>query len=191
MEEQEKDVMTLESTMDKLCDEINKFVNRLKINHVVCFGPLHDDGQDNCWNSTINLTSHGSIGPLNREDINVDNYQYYLGTPGGFDKTLGENYRNINSPEMGCAIRYSNDGTGKSTSHGAVFLLITDDGKTQIFTKNGIGNDSPYQLDYQENITGYGPVTGRKDYKVDNNYDKNAPQVSQSDKTGWYLNTRN
>ncbi len=121
------------------------------------------DAYNNCWNSTINLTTNGTVKP----NLNVSDGAGVLtsmlnGT--NFDKALND-YTNVSNPQTGDVIRYSANG-GRTTTHGAVFLLNNSKG-TQIFKKNGFINSAPSQISYQKNLpSGYGSASGKKNYTV-------------------------
>ena len=114
------------------------------------------DAKNNCWNSTINLTTDSNVDSIPFNGIQA------LGTY--FDTALN-NYSNVNSPQTGDAIRFSND-NGKTTSHGSVFLLQNENG-VQMFTKNGYSNNQPYQIMYAKDISTYkyGEMIGKSNYQ--------------------------
>jgi len=118
------------------------------------------DAINNCYNSTLNLTSSGSVDskPL----ASYGSSQSLVSNPFLYDNTLLDKYRNVSNPALGDAIRYSNDG-GTTSTHGAVFLLQRDTG-VQIFSKNGYHNSEPYRILMQSQITGgiYGQPSGIK-----------------------------
>ena len=140
------------------------------------------DAQNNCWNSTINLTTNGTVTP----NLDVSDGMGVLtsmlnGT--NFDKALN-NYTNVSNPQKGDAIRYSANG-GKSTTHGAVFLL--NNGRTQIFTKNGFANSAAFQLSYQKNLpSSYGSASGKKNYTVINVVEGKEVKSTKSDSSPYY-----
>ena len=126
------------------------------------------DAQNNCWNSTINLTTDGNANSIPFNGIQA------MST---FFDTALNNYTNVSSPQTGDAIRFSNDG-GKTTTHGSVFLLQNENG-VQMFTKNGYSNNQPYQIMYVTEIPvayQYGQMTGKTDYqkevKIENSLTK-------------------
>ena len=115
------------------------------------------DAQNNCWNSTINLTTDGNVNSVPFNGIQA---------VGSFFDTALNNYSNVSTPQTGDAIRYSNDG-GKTTTHGSVFLLQNDNG-VQMFTKNGYSNNQPFQIMYAKDIPPaykYGEMVGKTNYQ--------------------------
>lgn len=102
-----------------------------------------------------------------------------------FDKALN-NYTNVSNPQTGDAIRYSADG-GKSTTHGAVFLLNNSKG-TQVFTKNGFANSARFQVSYQSQLpSSYGSPMGKKNYTVVINVvDGKSETTTKSDASQYY-----
>jgi RHS repeat-associated protein len=137
---------------------------------------------NNCWNSTINLTTNGTVDSKPLEQVSLSTLSSSMLIGSNFDKALN-NYSNVSNPQTGDAIRYSADG-GNTPTHGAVFLLNNNTG-TQIFTKNGYANSSRYQLSYQKSLPGrYGSAQGRQNYTVTDAV--TGAQVIKSDSSPYY-----
>ena len=119
---------------------------------------------NNCYNSTINLTTDGTVDSKPLEQVTSSTLFSSMLIGSNFDNALN-NYSNVSNPQTGDAIRYSADG-GNTPTHGAVFLLNNKTG-IQIFTKNGYANSSRYQLSYQKFLPGiYGSAKGRQNYTI-------------------------
>lgn len=142
-----------------------------------------EDAINNCHNCTINLTSDGKVDSKPLAKINSP--QSYVANPYLFDNTLITNYRNVATPRLGDAIRYSNDG-GNTTTHGSVFLLSKQN-DIQIFTKNGYSNSSPYSIMMQSQIVQtYGQPTGIQNREVTTQTSTSMQTKTVNDKTGFY-----
>lgn len=111
---------------------------------------------DNCWNSSICLTSgsrnvkvgrlseDAEIDPRGDRNKEMEALQNSLYDGPNFDKKLIDGYISSSSGKLGDVIRYSSDG-GDNTSHGSIFLLNKNN-DLLIFTKNGQGNMPPYKI---------------------------------------------
>ena len=157
-------------------------------NDKLALNPSNDqqDAINNCYNTTLNLTTDGVVDskPLikvDEHDLSTLKSSLLLG--GNFDDALNS-YSNVSSPEMGAAIRFSADG-GKTSTHGAVFLLNNGKG-TQIFSKNGFPNGQPYQITYQNSLPAdYGSPAGKVDYTVQDPISKQP--VTKTDSSPYYI----
>jgi len=142
------------------------------------------DAINNCWNSTINLKTSGTVDSKPLEQINETTFFTSMLNGNNFDKALN-NFFNVSNPQTGDAIRYSNDG-GNSTTHGAIFLLNNKSG-VQIFTKNGFANSAPFQISNQSQLpSSYGSPAGKKNYTVIDVVKGKEVKSTKSDSSPYY-----
>ncbi|MCX6318027.1 MAG: DUF6443 domain-containing protein [Bacteroidetes bacterium] len=168
--------------MEKALNEGNAQLAKSKSND-------QSDAINNCWNSTDNLTTDGRVDSKPLEKLSTpESFSTSMLLGANFDKALIIRYTNTSNPETGDAIRYSNDG-GEATTHAAIFLLKNSTG-TQVFTKNGYANSSPFQIMYEKDMLNqnpdYGSAVGIKNYTVT---DANTKQpVTKTDTSPYYRN---
>jgi len=107
--------------------------------------------KNNCWGTCTKLSKDGEIDPNGLMETLE------------FRKSLLDDFRNVNSPDLGDVVRYAQDNEYNIVEHGTLFLLKNEKG-TQMFTKNGRNNAQLYQLMYENEMLkkhpGYGERRG-------------------------------